>query len=67
MLNLDTEEYGIWWYKWKHGKSRWKTLLIYNDAIHVQVEKWGENNNAENIITPKVNNFLCTVHDLMTC
>jgi hypothetical protein len=34
---------GMWWYEWEHAKPRWKTLMIYNDVIHVQV-KGGEDN-----------------------
>jgi hypothetical protein len=29
------EHMGIWWYEWGCGKPRWKTLMIFNDAIHV--------------------------------
>jgi hypothetical protein len=48
----------------RHGKSRWKTLLIFNDAIHVQVEGGGEDSNVEGINTLKVNDYLCVVHDV---
>jgi len=37
--------------------------MISNDAIHVQVKKGREDNNAENIGTLKVNDYLCVVHD----
>jgi hypothetical protein len=46
------------------GKSRWKALLIFNDAIHVQVRGGGEDSNAKGIGTSKINDYLCVVHDV---
>jgi hypothetical protein len=40
------------------GKSKWKSLFISNDVIHVQVERGGEDNNAKNIGTLKVNDYV---------
>jgi hypothetical protein len=37
--------------------------MISNDAIHVQVKKGIEVGNVESIDTPKVNDYLCAVHD----
>jgi len=45
-----------------HGKSRWKTLMIFNDAIFVQVQKGREDNNVKSINTPEVDDCLCGVH-----
>jgi len=42
-----------------HGKSRWKTLMIFNDAIFVQAKKGGEDNNVKGINTPEVDDCLC--------
>ncbi len=64
MLNLNTKKYGMWWYEWGHGKPKWKTLMIYNDAIHVQVEKGGKDNNAKGIGTLEANDCMCAVHDV---
>jgi hypothetical protein len=41
------------------GKSKWKSLLISNDVIHVQVEGGGKDNNVEGIGTLEVNDYLC--------
>jgi hypothetical protein len=38
--------------------------MIYNDAIHVQVEKGGEDNNAKGIGTIQANDCMCEVHDV---
>jgi hypothetical protein len=38
--------------------------MIYNNAIHVQVEEGGEDGNAEGIDIPKVDDYLCVVHDV---
>jgi hypothetical protein len=46
------------------GKSRWKTSMISNDAIHVQVKEVGKNSNVESIGTLKVDDCLCVVHDV---
>ncbi len=50
-------------YEQGHGKSRWKTLMIFNDAIHVQVEKGKKDNNVEGIDTTKVVDCMCKMHD----
>jgi hypothetical protein len=34
-----------------------------NDAIHVQVKKGREEGNAKSIGTPKVDDYLCAMHD----
>jgi hypothetical protein len=47
-----------------HGKSKWKSLFISNDAIHVQVEGAKEDKNAEGIDTLKANDYMCGVHDV---
>jgi hypothetical protein len=57
----------IWSYEQGHGKPRWKTSMISNDAIHVQAKKWGKDNNVEGIITPKVDDYLCVMHDVCRC
>jgi hypothetical protein len=44
-----------------HGKSKWKTLMISNDAIYVQA-KGGEDSNVKSINIPKVDDCLCGVH-----
>jgi hypothetical protein len=36
----------------EHVKPRWKTLMIFNDAIYVQVKEGGEDGNVEGISTP---------------
>jgi len=36
--------------------------MIFNDAIHVQIEG-GKNNNVEGINNPKTNNYLCALLD----
>ncbi len=54
---------GMWWYERGRAKPRWKTLMISNDAIHVQVEG-REDGNVKGIDTPKVDNSLCSVHDV---
>jgi len=46
------------------GKSKWKSLLIFNDAIHVQVEGGGGDNSVEGIDTPETNDYLYVVHDV---
>jgi len=46
------------------GKSRWKLLLISNDAIHVQIERGGEDSNAEGIGILKANDYMWVVHDV---
>jgi len=38
--------------------------MISNDAIHVQVEKGGKDNNVKDINTPKVYDCMCVVHDV---
>jgi hypothetical protein len=38
--------------------------MIYNDAIHVQVEKGGKDGNAKGIDIPKTNDFMCVMHDV---
>jgi hypothetical protein len=37
--------------------------MIFNDAIHVQVEEGREDSNAEGIDTTKVNDCMCEMHD----
>jgi len=61
---LTQKTYGISWYEQRHGKSRWKTLLISDVAIHVQIEKGGEDSNVKNIGTPKVNDCFCAMHNV---
>jgi len=56
----------MWWYERGHGKPRWKTSMIFNDAIYVQAE-WGEDDNAESIGTLEINDCLCVVHDVWWC
>jgi len=46
------------------GKSKHKSLFVFNDVIHVQAEGGGEDNNVEGISTAKVNDYLCVVHDV---
>jgi hypothetical protein len=43
-----------------HGKPKWKTLMIFSDAIYVQA-KGGEDNNVKGINTSKVDDCLCRV------
>jgi hypothetical protein len=38
--------------------------MISNDAIHVQAEEGGEDDNVEGIGTLKVDDCLCAVHDV---
>jgi len=38
--------------------------MIYNDAIHVQVEEGGEDDNAKGIGTLEANDCMCEVHDV---
>jgi hypothetical protein len=38
--------------------------MIFNDVIHDQAEKGGEDGNDESINTPKVDDCLCVVHDV---
>jgi hypothetical protein len=38
--------------------------MIYNNAIHVQVEEGRENGNVEAISTPEVDDYLYEVHDV---
>jgi hypothetical protein len=38
--------------------------MISNDAIHVQVEEGGKDDNVESINTSKANDYLCVVHDV---
>jgi hypothetical protein len=65
MLNLNMES--IWdMYEQGCGKSIWKTLIISNDAIHVQA-KGGKDNNVKCISTLKVDDCLCGVHDVWRC
>jgi len=45
-------------------RGKWKTLIIFNDAIHVQVEGGGEDSNVGGINTLKANDYLCVVHDV---
>jgi len=47
-----------------HGKSKWKSLLISNDAIHVQIEGGGEDNTTKGIDTLEANDYMCVVHDV---
>ncbi len=49
-----------------HGKPRWKTLMISNDVIYVQV-KGGKYDNVEGISNPKVDDCLCEVHHVWWC
>jgi hypothetical protein len=35
--------YGLWWYEHGCGEPRWKTSMIFVDAIHAQEEEKGEN------------------------
>ncbi len=63
MLNLTRRTYGICWYEWGCGKPRWKTLMISNDAIHVQVEEGKKNGNVEGIDTSKADDCMCVMHD----
>jgi len=44
-----------------HGKPRWKTLMISDDAIYVQA-KGGEDGNVERINAPEVDDCLCGLH-----
>jgi len=44
---------GMWWYEWGHVKLRWKTFMISNEAIHVQVKR-GKDGNVEGINTLKL-------------
>jgi hypothetical protein len=44
-----------------HGKPRWKTLMISNDAICVQA-KGGEDSNIEGINILEVDDYLYGVH-----
>ncbi len=37
--------------------------MIFNVAIHVQVEEGREDSNAEGIDTTKVNDCMCEMHD----
>jgi hypothetical protein len=37
---------------------------IYNDAIHVQAEEGREDGNVKGIDTPKIDDYLCVVHDV---
>jgi predicted transposase YbfD/YdcC len=46
------------------NKLKWKASIIYNDAIHVQAEGGGKDNNVEGIGTSKANDYLCVVHDV---
>ncbi len=59
--------YGIWWYEWGCGKPRWKTLMISNDAIHVQAEERRKDGKVESIGTLEVDDYLCVVHDAWWC
>jgi hypothetical protein len=56
--------YGIRWYEWGCGKLRWKTLIISNDTIHVQVKKGRKHDNVESISNLEVDDCLCAVHDV---
>jgi hypothetical protein len=38
--------------------------MIYNDAIHVQVEKGGEDGHAKSINIQKVDDYLCVMDDV---
>jgi hypothetical protein len=38
--------------------------MIFNDAIHVQVERGGEDGNVEGVGTPEADDFMCGVHDV---
>jgi len=60
---LTRKTYGMWWYERGHGKPRWKTSMIFNDAIHVQA-KWGEDDNVESIGTLEINDCLCVMYDV---
>jgi hypothetical protein len=39
-------------------------MLISNDAIPIQAKEGREDNNVESIGTPKVNDYICAVHDV---
>jgi len=41
-----------------------KTLMIYNNAIHVQAEEGREDGNFEGIDIPEVDDYLCVMHDV---
>ncbi len=49
-----------------HGKPRWKTLMISNDAICVQA-KGGEDSNIEGINILEVDDYLYGVHHVWWC
>ncbi len=49
-----------------HGKPKWKTLMIFNDAICVQA-KGGEDSNVEGMSTSKVDDCLWGASCLMMC
>jgi hypothetical protein len=40
--------------------------MIFNDAFHVQVEEGGEDGNAKNIGTLKVDDCLRVMHDVIS-
>jgi hypothetical protein len=40
--------------------------MIFNDAIHVQVEG-REDDNVEGIDTLEIDDYLCVVHDVWRC
>ncbi len=40
---LTQRGYGIWWHEHECGEPRWKTSMIFVDAIHAQEEERGEN------------------------
>ncbi len=37
--------------------------MIFNDAIHVQVEEGKQNGNVEGIDTSKADDYMCVMHD----
>jgi len=38
--------------------------MIFNDAIHAHTEEKGKDDNVKGINTPKINECLCTMHDV---
>jgi hypothetical protein len=41
--------------------------MIFNDAIHVQVEKGKKDNNVEGVDNTKVVDCMCEMHDAWWC
>jgi len=53
--------------KWRHGKPKWKALMMFMDAIHVHVIKGREQGKVGANTPPKTNGYLWAVHESWCC